>query len=125
MLGNRAFFIFSVNQIDQHYEVNQDNTEKIFYEVSDLGGKPVDGCYKGKLEDSFILGAKHENFIMETAKEYNQESVLFVNELGQASLIFLKDNKTTKLGQFKEVDTIEGLDNYTYDSTTNKYYTVK
>ena len=58
------------------------------------------------------------------AKTYGQESVLFVDQASNAYLIYLADNKTVKLGKFQAYKTSKGLENFTFCPETETYYSI-
>jgi hypothetical protein len=126
MLGNTGFFIFSVEQAGESDKTNKANTDKIsFYlECRGIPFKEVIGHYKGSNETSFVVDQKHENEVQSLAKQYNQESILYVDALGNATLEYLDGNKV-KLGKFEVVDSPKGLDSFTFDPINEVYYAAK
>lgn len=47
------------------------------------------------------------------AARFNQESILLVDDKGQASLVFIKDGSSVSLGRWTNVIDIKGLNAYT------------
>jgi hypothetical protein len=128
MRSNEQFFIFSVYQSNKSRTDNEKESNFIFWKLSNAGipFKQVDGCYLGEREESFLVPAKYEKEIMEIAKAYNQESVLFVDSKRRGHLIYLEDNKTINLGTLQKVsdEQASNLEAYTYDPTTKSYWAV-
>ena len=83
------------------------------------------GCYKGQDERSYIIDAVDNSLddILTFAKQYNQESILYLDNQRLATLIFDKDNSVS-LGKFKGVSESNATsrDAYTYNPSTNTYY---
>lgn len=112
------------------YNINNITT-KIFFELNNktaaididkieafTGLRPAayTGCYKGIESPSYGLEVMNDNDINEVislARLYSQESVLIVDTMNNARLLFCDNNKTIDLGKFQAVDNIEGLDAYT------------
>ena len=86
---------------------------------------PLDGCYKGEVERSYILevGSVGLFGILAFAKEYNQESILYLDNQRLATLVYSMDNMVS-LGLFKGVseDHAKSKDAYTFNPITNTYY---
>jgi hypothetical protein len=96
-------------------------------ELSQYGFKSVLGSYNGVQENSYVVDASTDNAlndVLELAVNYNQESILIVDENRIASLYFIKTGLTTKLGNFTSISALEAskLDNWTLDGTD--YYSV-
>lgn len=128
MLGSNGFFIFSTDCIDKDLSTNKYNYDRAIISLIklDINFKLVDGFYKYEdrrsiKENSFVVGAKHENLVLKLAKAHNQESVLYVDGMGNASLFYLK-GKIIKLGKFKQVSGDQDLEAYTYDASTDTYW---
>lgn len=105
-----------------------DETAKEIEEVADrfLNSRIVIGCYKGEKELSIRVESRHYSTILDVAHRYDQESILLVDDENRAYLIYLADPQNkVMIGEFVEVESIEGLDSWTYDQVENKYYTVK
>ena len=83
------------------------------------------GCYKGEDERSYIIDAVENNLdeILDFAKQYNQESILHLDNQRLATLIFDRDNSVS-LGRFKSVSESNATsrDAYTYNPVSNTYY---
>lgn len=77
------------------------------------------GCYKGSEEVSFIVDtpdiAVFNTVYSFAKKQFNQESVLYVDENQEATLMYSKDFEMEKLGVFGQVNPkrLETLDAYT------------
>jgi hypothetical protein len=84
----------------------------------------LDGCYKGEVERSYILEVDGNLFsILAFAKEYNQESILYLDNQRLATLIYSMDNMVS-LGLFKGVSEAhaKAKDAYTFNPLTLTYY---
>lgn len=130
MLGNKQFFIFSAELSTNTDEQNHKNNMCLIAALKSLKipFKSLEGMYQGTIEKSYLVEAKHEDLILAFAEVYDQESILFVDALSNASLIYLgRDNPEVKLGKFKQVAYLEALgrENYTRDVYNNTYWTVK
>jgi hypothetical protein len=64
------------------------------FENQDIKYIPAIGCYKGKLEKSFMIDAKHINDALILASAYSQESILYRDKMGECSLIYLDDSRS-------------------------------
>ena len=90
--------------------------------------KVVQGMYKGQAETSYVVDADFKHIVFKLAYEYNQESILYIDETREASLIHLDHTcvpKREKLGKFKAVQNVKGYDAYTVDPTTGYCYIVE
>jgi hypothetical protein len=110
--------------------LNLDSVEAEHKAISSFLGQgykrqPLDGCYKGEVERSYILevGSKSLQDILAFSKEYNQESILYLDNQRLATLIYSMDNMTS-LGLFKGVSEAhaKSKDAYTFNPITNTYY---
>jgi hypothetical protein len=129
MIGGNGFLIFSVYNINEIPSLNYKNSLEVENFLQNLGiaFKVVKGCYKGQVENSYVVSSKHETKILELAADYNQESILQVDAVKNSSLRFLRDGSIERLGKFVKVEKEEALelDNYTYDFHTSSYFVVK
>lgn len=103
------------------FAVNDLNKEN---ELRSQGLKEFLGCYKGQTEVSFMDVIDSKNGlekILDLAKKYNQESILKIDENNKASLIIVDTKDCIPLGQWTEVSSIEGLENYSV-SQNGKIY---
>lgn len=87
------------------------------------------GCYKGSLETSFgVLVSTDEDkqFLLDAAKVFGQESILFIDKSRQGMLQFTSGQRE-KIGQLKLIPqkTALELDNYTQCKKTGNYFTFK
>ena len=108
-----------------------DETAKLTEDVAErfMNSRIVMGCYKGDRELSIRVEARSYNHILNMAHEYDQESILLVDDDKNAYLIYLaKPTEKVMIGKMVEIDEDElyhGLENWTYDQVENKYYTVR
>lgn len=103
---------------------------KTLLEESGLRFKPVQGCYKGILEDSFYVELDSQddiNTVYTLANYFGQESFLLVNDQRTAILYSCSDQNPTKLGKFTQVSEFiaKTEESYTYDIVNNGYYICK
>ena len=98
--------------------------------LSQYGFKKVLGSYNGQLEDSYMVIASEDkalDYVISIAKDFNQESILIVDENRKASLLKLYESMTEEieLGDFVSITALEAqsLENWTLDGTN--YYSVK
>jgi len=97
--------------------------------ISKYGFKEVLGSYKGVLEKSYMVIAKEDKAleqVMGLAEQFNQESVLIVDENRKATLKFVDGGELdkTELGNFVSISALEAqnLENWTLAGTN--YYSV-
>jgi hypothetical protein len=112
----RPFYIFALNtnnDKESHVLLNEGLTNTQF--------KTLQGMYKGEKETSYLVDADFENVAVKLAEEYNQESILYVDETRDAFLLF-KSGERQKLGKWQEIKNIAGLDAYTIDISTGRVY---
>jgi hypothetical protein len=115
--------IFSIDTVSQPASDEQRKAIALL-----LNATPVLGCYKGNIENSFMVGLDKLSLVKELAKTFNQESILVVSDTGHytsnSRLVFLDTDQVLHLdGIFQEVQSIFGLENYSY--INGKIYTVK
>lgn len=85
------------------------------------------GCCKGKQERTFIcplVMQYHFEFVLDLAREYMQESILFVSEKQTAILYYLQTGKLDNIGKWTNVSRDAALkqDAYTFDHTSNNFF---
>lgn len=126
MLNTNQFFIFAADSKNDYRTPQLRNDLR----SRNIGFKEVSGAYTHDdgtqvSEKSFIVLAKYENEVLELAKKYEQESVLFVDSKSNASLIYTDgSNRFEKLGKFQKVNSLDGLMAWTYDKETDTSYSV-
>ena len=115
------------------YIHDSDNTKELIDKLNnnEFNFKQVTGCYNNIKELSFYVTIGDGSWTRETdlkklleyAKLYNQESILYVNSDRQAKLIFT-NGETINIGIFKQVPKTFALQHvaYTYDIANNGYY---
>ncbi len=88
----------------------------------DIPHKRLEGYYEGVKETSFLVSYYAFFFRYLALYEYDQESVLILDEDREAHL--LNKETTESIGYWKEVEKTVALkqDVYTFDPTTGKYY---
>jgi hypothetical protein len=145
---HNEFIIFSVDQNDAQgslidigasYKVLvYDNDEASYYaqgSLINIGAhyyKVVYGYYKGQGERSYYVELPKNDkarrklikLIFDLCDKYNQESILHVDALRQATLIYLNNSVTESLGEFKQVSEHEAKqhDCYTQDVNNGGFY---
>ena len=110
------FLIFSVFQTTQDMTTNVKNHEVLIDELQDAGiyFKEVKGAYKGTHEISILIEAKHETLVRVLTKRENQESYLYVDSNGLASLHKPVTGDTIAVvGRWREVSGNNDSENYT------------
>ena len=100
-------------------------TMKHLLDMHNLNYKEVVGSYQGTLEKSFMvdLDTKNLDFFKSMGRLFNQDSILFVNDLNQATLIFMDGRESINLGKMKQVTEFEAKSNeaYTFIPELNIY----
>lgn len=102
----------------------------IINQALNLNAKEVKGCYKGELENSYVILADEttRKAVLALAKVYAQESVLYLDATRNATLLRPACFSPPKyIGQFISVPKVVALEqeNYTYDPNTDKYYIIR
>lgn len=126
MNTKKRFVLFSIQR-----PTTDNNEHKSYVErmIKPFGFKKVLGSYKGILENSYMVLANEDDALKEVlrlATEFNQESILIVDENRVATLQWLTSPaNATILGRWTCIDPLEAqsLENWTLDQTN--YYTVK
>jgi len=121
----KPFVIISAERFTNTIEENKKNHLDLWLQLKRDGFsiKEVEGVYQGTVEKSIIVILNQRWLAVELAtfKNYaaifNQESILFVDEERNASLVFPKQVEAEKLGKFIAVP--KGIaiqmSNYTFD----------
>jgi len=118
------FYIFSASLSVLDAIENQRRTSEVISLLDGAGVKYrlVAGCYDNTEEISFVVGAKWDDMVHYLAREYNQESVLFVDVCNNATLIYNDQGKIQRLGKFQRTEDVTGCNAYTMDlKTGNKF----
>lgn len=89
------------------------DTMKSILEMNNLNFKEVVGSYQGVKEKSFMVDLDNVNldFFKSMGRLFQQDSILFVNDLNEATLIFMDNRDSISLGKMKQVDKVEALNN--------------
>ena len=91
--------------------------------------KALIGYYRGKREQSLLVVLPLENYnvdlniLISLSRHYDQECILFADEIRDPKLIYL-NGKETKLGTLTPVSKMRAFkeDNYSYDVVNEQYY---
>lgn len=124
-----AFIIFSVFKADRTDVQNGCRHAVVHKHLTNHGVpfKEVDGQYGGEHEKSFLVGSSDYDLVYGLAQEYEQESILLVDEDRQATLRFVGDytgeSNDLHLGTFERTYHPKGRD-YTFDPSTNQYWVI-
>lgn len=125
--NEKPFIIFSVEREELTEDENVINTYKIEEELKELeiDYKIVKGYYDGVEENCFlVINTSQNNYhTLRIASKYNQESILLVDQFRNAKLYYLDTRVTINLGKWTKIDEIVGVDAWTYDYATGRYYT--
>lgn len=123
---NGPLVILSAERVEHDRRENRRRTRKLEKRLlsNNFNIMPALGMYKGVSERSIVVLTKHFEEMLDVAGDYQQESILVVNEHNSASLIY-HDGRSENLGTFVEIPLadIEGLDAYTIVNC--RAYTVK
>lgn len=89
---------------------------------------PCVGSYKGDVNVSYMSIVKDRTdcvyqCIKTLAKEFNQESILIVDNVNNAWLHYLEDNSEVYIGKLTEVSKEEALQLESWTKISNRYYT--
>lgn len=118
MFKNQNFVILSAEQGNLNFFQNTVNTLELEEALKRSGMKyiKVNGVYNSRNEVSFAVLVDRQGqgeWLKKLARHYSQEAILAVSSKGRAVLVFMGDNSGVELGQFKQVNSVEGLDAYT------------
>lgn len=98
-------------------KTNKIEHDRVLALLTEFGAAQCLGYYKGNMELSIVLPLNPLNIVMAKnfADKYNQESILVVDELGNASLLY-QSNKRLPLGKMKAIGDHEAnrLESYTW-----------
>lgn len=102
------------------------NEMKFILELNKVNFKEVEGSYQGVKEKSFMveLNTDHTlDFFKAMGRLFQQDSILFVNDLNQAVLVYMDSREVIKLGEMKEVpkEVAEMSEAFTFIPETNTY----
>ena len=118
--------------ISADIESNLPESNKLLQEVIEIvfekrGIKyiPAMGCYNGKVEQSFMIDAKHISDALALAIRFNQESILYRDKMGECSLIYLDESRSPMyIGLWTEITESQAQ----YQDHTlidNRYFTTR
>lgn len=98
-------------------KTNKIEHDRVLALLNEFGAQQALGYYKGNMELSIVLPLNPLNLVMAKnfADKYNQESILVVDELSNASLLY-QSNKRLPLGKMKAIGDHEAnrLESYTW-----------
>ena len=98
-------------------KTNKIEHDRVLTLLNEFGAAQALGYYKGNMELSIVLPLNPLNLVMAKnfADKYNQESILVVDELSNASLLY-QTNKRLPLGKMKAIGDHEAnkLESYTW-----------
>lgn len=99
---------------------------KHLLDMHNLNYKEVVGSYQGISEKTFMVdldGNLNLDHFVAMGRLFNQDSILFVNDLNQATLIFMDNREPINLGEMKQVTELEAKSNeaYTFIPELNIY----
>lgn len=98
-------------------KTNKIEHDRVLTLLNEFGAAQAIGYYKGNMELSIVLPLNPLNLVMAKnfADKYNQESILVVDELNNASLLY-QSNKRLPLGKMKAIGGHEvvSLESYTW-----------
>lgn len=82
---------------------------------SGLTYERCEGCYCGAMETSYALpwDKRHADAALCLGNLFEQESLLFVDEHGRATLGYLREPKIVPLGRLRKLERTTSVSNYT------------
>lgn len=91
--------------------------------------KPMKGVYKGKEENSWLIcitGQEQRRKLVDLAREYKQESILFSGIDRTCTLHYIEDGREEILGVLTETPEhhAKQQQSYTFDPQSGKYWVV-
>lgn len=119
-----SFYIISPNNGQGRYGLEADSTilQKLAVHRGATAVVPVEGSYKGIKEPAFELHGIDLNTAIEIGRMFIQESILDVDDDGNAQLIFMEDLSEQAVGCYQEVDDVRNLDAYTFNPATGRAF---
>ena len=118
----KAFVIIALNTESESHDL------EILERIGFSSVKTLIGVYNNKPELSYLIPLNDIEWqlkkLKSIASEYNQHSILFVNDLRHAELLFIKSGLKENVGLFREVTKSLAIDkhSYTYDEMNKRYY---
>lgn len=119
------FFIISAELSKEDVLINSIATSNLESDLKNSGHKfsEIVGCYKGKLEASFIVYTSDTGLGIELCKRYNQDSVLLRNSHNDCVLWYSEEKQEFK-GHFKQVPEKEALKHDAYSIINGDFYII-
>lgn len=114
--------IFSVyQQMPQDYA----NHVNVLADMKDFNAKEVNGMYAGVKEKSIMVDYTTVSAFaaLGVARQFNQESILEIDDEGAARLYLLQNDDYVELGQMVEVTPTDDLN--AYSEVDGKFYVAK
>lgn len=116
--------IFSVFEQGRPDYVNEDNHQTIVNKLTQLGigFKVLDGVYYGSKELSILVFDTESNRAMVEAlcRKFNQDCYLESDNDRTTNLVYPEHREY--IGVLQNVDSVSGIDCYSYDSQNNTYW---
>ncbi len=107
-----SFVILSANTENQTRvdAFQQSYALKAYLQGRKLPFKVVSGCFEGRIEVSFLLPNLDQSRGLEIARQFNQNTILVINQYREARLVYTNNTPYKYLGHFLEG---QSNDNYT------------
>jgi hypothetical protein len=120
------FYIISAYKSDLSREENQTRQMDLHTALCAPGCTPkiVDGSYQGVAEVSNVVVGPDQASVLELAEHFQQESILEVSPGREAYLIFTDGRLDQYLGEWRGQRTRPTDKDFTFDRTTQTYYTI-
>jgi hypothetical protein len=124
----KPILILSAYQISET-QANNDKNHLLLgtsFKAAGVAFRYCTGVYKGAKEPSFMIENNPDNLevAIKIAQQFDQESILQMDNEGRAQLIFLRPRAKEILG-FIRVSSIKPEGDYTYVNDTQEYVTFK
>lgn len=103
------------------FAVGDKNHQRVLKQLKSLSPIEVNGKYKNQLEKSIAVDIQFTDAMKKVADFFEQESILLVDEVGMARLLF-NDGSLMKIGKIKQVDKREALKKDSYSEVNGKYF---
>lgn len=118
--------IFSVYQ-GQNPGTDHNNTGRVRRELTNLGieYKNVEGSFQGKTEEAFIVDARHEKYVVDFCKEYNQQAYLFSHNDRYTELVSVKTGERAGIGHLTSQTNKPKNEDYTFDAQLGLYWVAR
>src|SRR5512142_919510 len=131
-LALKSFFVLSSDRPGLHPAALWARRVQLILGAHALGlsYRVCHGCYKGDHEQSLLIensGMDAAAYVLSSAANYNQESILIVGADGRAALFYIQSVTVENIGTWAAVSEREAkrADGFTFDTVSGRFYCVR